>query len=95
MVEAKRGGRANRYQRNARPARRVPTRRHTNDSLTRPYDYRADLRDELVGLAGTVFAWIMFAALGALLAWCLMFPDYHPITKAEWEAQLAAQGVAE
>ena len=48
-----------------------------------------------MGLAGTVFAWIMFAALGALLAWCLMFPDYHPITKAEWEAQLAAQGVAE
>ena len=95
MVEAKRGGRADRYQRNARPARRVPTRRHTNDSLTRPYDYRADLRDELKGMAATALAWLACVALGALLAWCLMFPDYHPITKAEWEAQLAAQGVAE
>lgn len=59
----------------------------------RPYDYRADLRDELKGMAVTALTWLACVAVGALLAWCVMCPDYQPITKAEWEAQLAAQGI--
>mgnify|MGYP007070204456 CR=1 FL=1 len=43
----------------------------------------------LAVLAGIVAA----MAVGALLAWCLMCPDCQPVTKAEWEAQLAAQGI--
>ena len=44
-------------------------------------------------MAVTALTWLACVAVGALLAWCVMCPDYQPITKAEWEAQLAAQGI--
>ncbi|MBR3326680.1 MAG: hypothetical protein IKG69_07095 [Atopobiaceae bacterium] len=79
--------------RNSRQASPRPTAHRAPTSIARPYDYRADLLDQIKGLALTALAWLIVAALGALMAWCLMCPDYHPISKAEWEAQLAARSV--
>ena len=44
-------------------------------------------------MAWTALAFLACMAFGALLAWCVMCPDYQPVTQAEWEAQLAAQGI--
>lgn len=60
----------------------------------RPYDYRADLRDELKGMALTALAFLACMAFGALLAWCVMCPDYEPVSRAEWDA-MCAQGATE
>lgn len=76
--------------RNRRQARPRPNARRASTSIAN-YDYRADLRDRIVGLAVTALAWLLVMALGALMAWCLVCPSYHPISQAEWEAQLAAQ----
>lgn len=69
----------------------MPTKRGSGYSLTRSYNYGADLRDRLGGLAVTVLLWLVCAAVGALFAWCIMCPDYEPVSKAEWEAICAEQ----
>lgn len=53
------------------------------------------MRDQLTGLAVTALAWLACVAFGAMLAWCLFYPDYEPISEAEWEATLLEQGVGQ
>lgn len=79
--------------RSRRQASPRPAAHRASQSIARPYDYRADLIDQLRGMAWTALAFLACMAFGALLAWCIMCPDYQPVTQAEWEAQLAAQGI--
>lgn len=83
--------------RSRRQASPRPTPRRAGQSIARharQHDYRADLRDELKGMALAAITWLACAAVGALLAWCAMCPDYEPISRAEWEA-MCLQGVVE
>lgn len=79
--------------RSRRQASPRPAAHRASQSIAECYDYRTDLIDQLKGMALTALALLACAAMGTLLAWCIMCPDYQPVSKAEWEAQLAAQGV--
>lgn len=84
--------------RNSRQASPRPNAHRASQSIARharPHDRRADPRDELGWLALTAVTWLACVLVGFLLAWCVMRPDYEPVSRAGWEAQTSAQGVAE
>lgn len=86
MDAIKEGGRAYRYQRNARrAARRAPTKRHCGNSLTR--------RDAEAATLATVFL-VVLLVLAILLCGLIGGPDDEAdlVEHAQWMQQLKEEG---
>ena len=81
MDAIKKGGRANRYQRNARHAHRAPGYGHHNNSLTR--------REAEAATLETVFVVVLLIL--AILA-CGLMEGTDLEEHARWEADLREQG---
>ena len=85
MDAIKEGGRAYRYQRTARHARKVPTKRHYSNSLTRREAKAATLETVII-VALLVFAILILGLIGG--------PDSEAdlIEHDQWMQQLEEEG---